>query len=102
MATGQCLYRHESRLRDGHDDKLCDAIADSNFVRGVEVGVEKRDANLASISGIHRARRIDHRNTVFRSKAAPGHDESGKAVRQRDGHSRTDCCSLARSESDSF
>jgi hypothetical protein len=79
---------------------LGNPITDCDRIRHCAVRVKKGHPDLATITGVHRARAVDDGDAVTCRQPAPRDNEAGKAVRQRDGHAGPDGRPLPRPQLD--
>jgi oligoribonuclease len=69
---------------DGLDDQLRDPVALGDDEVMVGIGVDQEDFKFSSVARIDQPRRVQARHAVVERQAAPGLDEAGIAVRNRD------------------
>ena len=98
MAARESLDGDESGPRDGKDDELRDTITDRDRIRLCAVRVEKSDADLAAIAGIHRSRAVYNGDAVLGRQTAARNHEGDVSIGQRDRDPSADCRSLSRLE----
>lgn len=99
-AVGKSVDGHESSSRDRHHDELGDPVAYRHVVRLARVRVEQGHLDLAPISGVDSARRVDDGDAVLRGEAAAGDDEGDVPLGERDPYAGADERALSRLETD--
>jgi hypothetical protein len=80
FARAETVHRHETGLLDPTDHQLGDPISAADLVRRSGVRVHKYDHNLATVTRVDQARRVEASDSVAGRETASRQHEAGIAL----------------------